>query len=252
MHITDIELQDIKTNGSDALESSVTTGNGDNHPKGCEETSGLLSAQRNGCNGEKMPSEPVATEAISSSEESAVDRVKRELNKVVCGDNVRLWMVLLLLPVVLMAAILISLALCSVVYRDPDEKFNRATFRVPRLFNGSFVLPGLNFTEDLLNLSSNRSRDLTGDLQGKLSNVYTSSPALGRYFSKAEIHTLRNGSVIAEYQLTFFMPEEHQEQLRDFTLSRKMVYNVLRQFLYEQDRAASSALYIDPVSLKLS
>ncbi|XP_037123754.1 TPA-induced transmembrane protein [Syngnathus acus] len=249
MHIVDVELQELKTNGSDALESLVTTGNGDNHPKGCEETSGLLSAQRNGCNGETMPS---ATEAISSSKESAVHRVKRELGKVVCGGKVRLWMVLLLLPVVLVAVILISLSLCSVVYRDPDDKFNRSTFRVPRLFNGSFVLPGLNFTEDLLSLSSNRRRDLTGDLQGKLSNVYTSSPALGRYFSKAEIHTLRNGSVIAEYQLTFFMPEEHQEQLKNFTLSRKMVYNVLRQFLYAQDRAASSALYIDPVSLELS
>ncbi|KAM9811719.1 TPA-induced transmembrane protein-like [Syngnathus typhle] len=252
MHIVEIELSELKTNGSDALESLVTTGNGDNHPTGCEETSGLLGAQRNGCNGETMPSERVATEEISSSKESAVDRVKRELKKVVCGGKVRLWMVLLMLLVVLVAVILISLSLCSVVYRDPDEKFNRSTFRVPRLFNGSFVLPGLNFTEDLLSFSSNRSRDLTGDLQGKLSNVYTSSPALGRYFSKAEIHTLRNGSVIAEYQLTFFMPEEHQEQLRNFTLSRKMVYNVLRQFLYAQDRAAPSALYIDPVSLKLS
>lgn len=66
----------------------------------------------------------------------------------------------------------------------------------------------------------------------------------------------RPGSVIAEYQLTFVMPEEHQEQLRNFTLSREMVYNVLRQFLYDQEgrgaSPSSSALYIDPVSLKLS
>lgn len=58
----------------------------------------------------------------------------------------------------------------------------------------------------------------------------------------------RNGSVIVDYQLTFLMPEENQDQLRNFTLSREMVYNVFRQFLYDQE-AESAPTYIDPVSL---
>lgn len=59
----------------------------------------------------------------------------------------------------------------------------------------------------------------------------------------------RNGSVITDYQLTFLMPEEDQDQLTNFTLSREMVYNVFRQFLYDQDLDQSKPMYINPVSL---
>lgn len=61
----------------------------------------------------------------------------------------------------------------------------------------------------------------------------------------------RNGSVIANYQLTFVMPAEQQDQLRNFTLSREMVYNVFRQFLYDQEPDESKPMYIDPLSLKM-
>lgn len=50
----------------------------------------------------------------------------------------------------------------------------------------------------------------------------------------------------------FVMPEEDQEQLRNFTLSREMVYNVLRQFLYDQEYDVSRPMYINPLSLKMS
>ncbi|XP_061638581.1 TPA-induced transmembrane protein isoform X2 [Phyllopteryx taeniolatus] len=246
----DIEMETVKTNGNDTVAHLGTTGTGDNHADRCHSTterSVLLGAQ-NGQNGETMRSGRLATE------EGAVYRVKRELSEAVCG-KVRLWMLLALLAVLIAAVVLLSLAVCSAVREDPDEKFDRSSFRVARLFNGSFRLPGLAFAEDLLSISSDRSRALASDLEGKLSGLYRSSPALGRYFSKAEIYALRNDSVIAEYQLTFVMPEEHEEQLRSFTLSREMVYNVLRQFLSDQqdsDASAASSLYIDPVSLKLS
>ncbi|XP_061537551.1 TPA-induced transmembrane protein homolog isoform X2 [Phycodurus eques] len=246
----DIEMEIVKTNGNDTVAHLGTTGTGDNHADRCHSTTerSVLLAAQNGHNGETMRSGRLATE------EGAVYRVKRELSEAVCG-KVRLWMLLALLAVLMAAVILLSLAVCSAVHEDPDEKFDRSLFRVPRIFNGSFRLPGLAFTEDLLSISSNQSRALASDLEGKVSGLYRSSPALGRYFSKAEIYALRNDSVIAEYQLTFVMPEEHEEQLRRFTLSREMVYNVLRQFLYDQqdsDASPASSLYIDPVSLKLS
>ncbi|XP_077421141.1 TPA-induced transmembrane protein [Vanacampus margaritifer] len=250
----EVELQTFKTNGSDATGHLVSTGNGDNHAYRCRdpaEGSLLLSAQ-NGYNGDTMASGREATEVFSVSQESAVRKAKRELCEEVCG-RVRLWMLIVFLAAAIVAVVLVSLAVCAAVHEDVDEKFDCSSFRVPRLFNGSFRLPGLTFNEDLFSVSSNQSRAIASDLQGKLSDVYASSPALGRYFSKAEIHALRNGSVIAEYQLTFVMPEEDEERLRRFTLSREMVYNVLRQFLFQQEsRAASSNLYIDPASLKMS
>lgn len=62
----------------------------------------------------------------------------------------------------------------------------------------------------------------------------------------------RNNSGVADYQLMFVMPEEEQGQLRNFTLSREMVYNVLRQFLYDQEYNVSHPMYIDQLSLKMS
>lgn len=65
------------------------------------------------------------------------------------------------------------------------------------------------------------------------------------------ISALRNGSVIADYKLTFHIPEEEKDELRNFTLSREMVYNVFRQFLYDQDSAASEPMFIDHDSLRM-
>lgn len=61
----------------------------------------------------------------------------------------------------------------------------------------------------------------------------------------------RNGSVVVDYQLTFLMPEEQQDQLRNITLSREMVYNVFRQFLYDQEADESGQMYVDPASLNM-
>lgn len=59
----------------------------------------------------------------------------------------------------------------------------------------------------------------------------------------------RNDSVLTRYLLTFLMPEEEEDQLRNFTLSREMVFNVFRQFVYEQEDEAQP-LYIAPDSLQ--
>nr|ACQ57851.1 TPA-induced transmembrane protein homolog [Anoplopoma fimbria] len=112
-------------------------------------------------------------------------------------------------------------------------------------------MPNRVFTEELFSISSNESQELAANLTEKLADLYRSSPALGRYFSKAEIQAFRNGSVIADYQLTFLMPEEQQDQLRNTTLSREMVFNVFRQFLYDQEGDESGQTYIDPVSLNM-
>lgn len=61
----------------------------------------------------------------------------------------------------------------------------------------------------------------------------------------------RNVSNVVDYQLTFVLPEDQLEELRNFTLSKEMVHNVFRQFLYEQDQDSAST-YIIPVSLIMS
>lgn len=59
-----------------------------------------------------------------------------------------------------------------------------------------------------------------------------------------------NESVIADYQLKFLMDEEEEDQLRKFTLSREVVFNVFRQFLYDQEAGLSQPMFIAPDSLQ--
>lgn len=82
------------------------------------------------------------------------------------------------------------------------------------------------------------------------------SPLLGSAFSHVYMFLFpsphRNGSVIADYQLTFLIPDEKLDQLRNVTLSTEFVYNVFRQFLYDQEAEESELMYIDPLSLNMS
>ncbi|KAM9359261.1 TPA-induced transmembrane protein [Symphorus nematophorus] len=281
---TVIQMKTFKTNGNDGPThlSEVTAGNGDgaayrtidateterlHSVKVVEgngggaaysttdaiETNRLLPNQTDGCNGETATPCPGAESLLgntsSSQESSSLCRIKEELNKDVFS-RVKLWMVIAIL-LLIAAVIIISLFVCSAIHKDPDENFDPSLFKVPLYFNGSFQLPNMVFREELLTLSSNESQTLAADFQQKLAGLYRSSPAVGRYFSEAKIYAFRSGSVIADYQLTFFMPEEQQDQLRNFTLSREMVYNVLRQFLYDQEQDESETMYIDPVSLNM-
>ncbi|XP_073347028.1 TPA-induced transmembrane protein homolog [Pagrus major] len=252
----DIPLVPIPSDGR------VKAGNGDSVvceiPDEAAETDVLLAGQTNGCNGETVPSNHAAENQRNQEtpQESFVCRIKRELNEVVLESKsskckIRLWMIILFIISLITTVIIISLAVCSAMHEDPDENFDPLLFKVPVYFNGSFQLPNLVFTDELLTLSSNESQTLATGFQEKLADLYRSSPALGRYFSEAEINAFRNGSVMADYQLKFLMPEEGQDQLRNFTLSREMVYNVFRQFLYDQEPNESEPMYIDPVSLKM-
>ncbi|XP_077578915.1 TPA-induced transmembrane protein [Stigmatopora nigra] len=232
------ELQDLKKNANEPATDVNGGGGGGRHDT--PDSWLLPGAQTNGHHGENMSSGPI------SDEESCVHR---QLCRGKYG-KAKVWMVPPLMAFVAVVLVLISLALCAGLYADPDDTFESSTFVAARRFNGSL---GLLFHDTPPANSS--PGELAGHLQRKLSSVYTSSPALGRYFSQVEILALRNGSSIAEYQLTFALPEEQDEPLDKFTLSREMVYNVLRQSLHEQKLLPGqnqSALYMEPASLELS
>ncbi|XP_068441768.1 TPA-induced transmembrane protein homolog [Clinocottus analis] len=236
----EMEMEVIRRNGNDEAACScnelVTAENG---ASDATEKYGLLSNENTRNNGETVPSDH-ATEA------------QRTMITSMCRkSNVKLCLIVVFIFIFICAVIGVSLAVCAAIHEDADEYFDSSSFKVPRSFNGSFRLPNHTFTEELFTLSSNESKALTADLQEKLADLYRSSPALGRYFFGAEINAFRNGSVIADYQLTFLMPEEQQDQLRNITLSREMVLNVFRQFLYDQEADESGPMYVDPVSLNM-
>nr|XP_040049256.1 TPA-induced transmembrane protein homolog [Gasterosteus aculeatus aculeatus] len=236
-----IEMKTIQTNGAEV------TGNGESVActmPDATEKDGFLE-QTTSANPDPEPCTPPSqgTRTSTLAEICSKSRISRE--------RLKLLLIIVVIIVFIAVVFVISLAVCSAIYEDSDGDFDSSLFKVPRSFNGSFRLPNRVFTEGLVTLSSNESKGLAAELQHKLADLYKSSPALGRYFSQAEIQAFRNGSVIADYQLMFLMPEEQQDQLRNVTLSREMVYNVFRQFLYDLESEDSGPMYIEPVSLHM-
>ncbi|XP_047449882.1 TPA-induced transmembrane protein homolog [Mugil cephalus] len=236
--------------------TAVISDSVDNKSPDATERDVLLFVEIANSNGETHPSHHSAQGQSSLEnnstphEESAVSRVKRELNERVFM-KVRLWMILVMIVVLIIVVIIISVAACSANHTDVDDKYDPSLFVVPQGFSGNFKLPKQNFTTELLDINSTQSRALATELQNELADLYRSSAALGRYFNTFEIKAFRNDPVTADYSLTFLLPKEQLDELRNFTLSREMVYNVFRQFLYDQEPAESGPLYVDPVSLQM-
>uniref|UniRef100_A0A096MHE3 SEA domain-containing protein n=1 Tax=Poecilia formosa TaxID=48698 RepID=A0A096MHE3_POEFO len=149
--------------------------------------------------------------------------------------------VILLITVV----IVISVFVCCANNVDEDEIFDRKTFHLQQTFNGSFQMqtPFSNETQGLNDVQRKVSTCPT-----QLTELYESSHALGRFFSNAETFGLGSESAVVQYQLEFIFPEE---ELRNSILSREMVYNVFRQFLYDQNEDESGTMFIVPSSLEM-
>ncbi|NXU55420.1 TTMP protein, partial [Turnix velox] len=67
-----------------------------------------------------------------------------------------------------------------------------------------------------------------------LMDVYSSSPALGRYFRSAQVAYLSNGSSTVFYQLEFSVPSS-TEGFMESTMNSDFIRNVLRQNIYDED-----------------
>ncbi|XP_051719885.1 TPA-induced transmembrane protein isoform X2 [Ctenopharyngodon idella] len=211
---------------------------------GTDEVSHLLSTpQVTENNREQHSVDGVDVENDSSTETSKWRRelqsLKTELNEVVVW-KLKLWVVILLIFLVITLIIGISFILCAVIDDDGDENYDKSSFVVVHFFKGKFTLD---------NSSTSYSLDqetLLEQLEQKLTGVYSSSPALERYFSNVTINHLQDTT--AQFKIKFMMPSEHEELLR-YTLSLKMVKNVLLQHLYDQD--TEDPLYIIPTSLSM-
>ncbi|NXG21285.1 TTMP protein, partial [Grallaria varia] len=67
-----------------------------------------------------------------------------------------------------------------------------------------------------------------------LTEVYSSSPALGRYFRSAEVVSSSNESSTVIYQLVFSVPPSTEGFMKN-TMNPDFIKNVLRQNIYDED-----------------
>ncbi|TRY90881.1 hypothetical protein DNTS_021957 [Danionella cerebrum] len=226
-------LPDVSDNNN--VSSEQTTGV--NPGNGAHESSTLLSAiQVNGNNGD--PNEVDGVVVDSSDKTSKLHRelqsLKEDLSEVVVW-KFRLWMVILFVIVAILLGIVISIIVCAVEV-DADENYDKSSFVVGRFFKGNFTLSNSTLEQE----------SLMNTLNQQLTDVYSASPALERYFSNSSINGFKDTT--AQFELQFLMPLEHEEVLR-FPLSLKMVKNILLQHFYDQD--SGGPLFVIPTSLRM-
>ncbi|XP_051535614.1 uncharacterized protein LOC127430135 isoform X4 [Myxocyprinus asiaticus] len=140
--------------------TEVTPANGacsDHAKSGANEVSHLLSVpqvsdnnrEQHNVDGDAIDDESVSR-IFTSECQRELQRIKRELSEVVVW-NLKLWMVVLIIFLVIVLIIGISLIVCTVGHDDEDEKYDKSSFVVERFFRGNFTLDSNSFTSHPLN-----------------------------------------------------------------------------------------------------
>ncbi|XP_053167045.1 TPA-induced transmembrane protein [Hemicordylus capensis] len=154
--------------------------------------------------------------------------------------------------------IVLSLTLYSVIYIDEDEYWHPELIASGNHHNFSGIIKiNCDKPDLLLAESAYDSYQLSEHLSKKLIDVYSHSPALGRYFITAEVISFSYRNNTASYNLCFRVPPE-TEEFMEYRMNKKFVLNILRQNIYDQegmynlDVPGCSIMTLDPTSLSLT
>ncbi|KAM9019799.1 TPA-induced transmembrane protein isoform 1-T3 [Ara ararauna] len=160
----------------------------------------------------------------------------------------KLWMVITTIFLVFFLVILFSLILYSNVYTDEDDYWD-----ADALLNSGNYHSFSGTVELMCGLPHLFSEDITK----KLTDVYSSSPALGRYFRSAQVVYFSNENSTVFYQLEFSVPPP-TEGFMENTMNPDFIKNILRQNIYDEDDISNpgtsecNKLKFDPTSLTLT
>ncbi|KAM4904541.1 TPA-induced transmembrane protein [Sylvia borin] len=154
------------------------------------------------------------------------------------------WMVITTIFLVLLLVIVISLILYSTVYTDEDDYWD-----ADELLSSGNVHNFSGTLELMCGLANFSSEDVTK----RLTEVYSSSPALGRYFRSAQVLSFSNESSTVIYQLLFSVPPS-TEGFMENSMNPDFIRNILRQNIYDEDTlnpgtSECDTLKLDPTSL---
>ncbi|XP_048350396.1 TPA-induced transmembrane protein isoform X1 [Sphaerodactylus townsendi] len=168
----------------------------------------------------------------------------------------KLWMVIASVFLCLILVIIISLTFYSVIYTDEDEYWDLNSIVNGNHHNFSGILKIHCTNPDWL-LSETVYQLLSENLSKRLTDLYSNSPALGRYFIYAEVISFSDENKTASFELGFSVPAESEGFMKS-RMSETFVKNVLRQNIYDQEKIYDiditdcTDLTLDPTSLSVS
>ncbi|KAF0877266.1 TMPS7 protease, partial [Crocuta crocuta] len=160
-------------------------------------------------------------------------------NKKLIG-KCKLWMVIAAVFLGLVVVIIISLCLIGATYIDEDEN------EILELSSNKTFLVMLKVPEDCAT-----EEELPDLLRKRLTDVYSSSQSLSRYFTSVETTDFSGENATIAYLLQFGVPSEDDNFMK-YRMSKELVLGVLLQDLHDQRVSGCETLGLEPTSLLLS
>ncbi|KAI5134932.1 TPA-induced transmembrane protein [Manis pentadactyla] len=151
----------------------------------------------------------------------------------------KLWMVIASIFLGMIIVIIISLCLIGVTYVDEDEN------EIVELASNKTFLIMLKIPKECIT-----EEELPHLLTKRLTDVYSSSPSLSRYFTSAEIVDFSGENATVTYHLQFGVPLADDGFMK-YMMSGELVRGILLQDLHDQNISGCEALGLDPASLLL-
>ncbi|XP_070606247.1 TPA-induced transmembrane protein [Erythrolamprus reginae] len=144
----------------------------------------------------------------------------------------KLWMVITSVFLVLILVIALSLILYSVVYIDEDEYWDPELLANGKQHNFSGIV-NIKCPNHNMLLSESAYDVFSKSLNKRLNDVYSYSPALGRYFISSEVISFSGENNTASYYLQFLVPPESTDFMK-YRMSKEFIMNILRQNIYDK------------------
>ncbi|XP_043849424.1 TPA-induced transmembrane protein [Dromiciops gliroides] len=161
-----------------------------------------------------------------------------------CNEPVKgkckLWMAIVSVFISLILVILIGIFIHEASYSDEDEN------EILELSSNKTFLVTLKIPEECIT----EEDTLSNELSERLTMVYSSSPALSRYFASVEIADSSSDNSTETYHLHFAVPSEDDDFMQ-YMMSEELVLGILRQNFHDESLPACKTLGIDPASLSL-
>ncbi|GAB5576425.1 TPA-induced transmembrane protein isoform X1 [Prionailurus iriomotensis] len=127
----------------------------------------------------------------------------------------------------------------AATYIDEDEN------EILELSSNKTFLVELKIPEDCVT-----EEELPHQLRKRLTDVYSSSPSLSRYFTSVEITDFSSENATVAYHLQFGVPSEDDSFMK-YMMSKELVLGILLQDLHDQRVSGCETLGLDPASLLL-
>ncbi|XP_074260492.1 TPA-induced transmembrane protein [Saimiri boliviensis] len=161
-----------------------------------------------------------------------------------CNKNVvgrcKLWMIVTSIFLGFIIVIIVGLCLAGVTYVDEDEN------EILELSSNKTFLVTLKIPEECV-----AEEDLPHLLTERLTDVYSTSPSLSRYFTSVEIMDFSGENATVTYHLQFGVPSD-DENFMKYMMSEELVLGILLQDFHDQNIPGCENLGLDPASLLLN